>query len=130
MKKIDYRWFNTEKYAHEFTWLYYNYAEQGFKCKICELFPWTGQGFAQAKFSQMASKTLGDHPRRTTKYDESNKHRSAIKEYEGKCFTCRSFRKSERESFLRAKKTSQNFTDNRLSLCAVMVKINDECRLE
>ena len=78
----------------------------------------------------MASKTLGDHPRRTTKHDESNKHRSAIKEYEGKCFTCRNFRKSERESFLQAKKTSQNFTDNRLSLCAVMIKINDECRLE
>ena len=73
MKKIDYRSFNTEIYTRKFTWLYYNYAEQEFKCKIYELFPSTGQGFAQAKFSQMALKMLGDHPRQTlTTHDESN----------------------------------------------------------
>ena len=79
----------------------------------------------------MALKTLGDHPRRTlTTHDESNKHRSTVKEYKGKYFTCRSFRKSRRESFLQAKKNSQNFTDNSLSLCTVIIKINNECRLE
>ena len=53
----------------------------------------------------MALKTLGDHPRRTlTTHDESNKHHSTVKEYKGKYFTCRSFGKSRRESFLQAKK--------------------------
>ena len=108
------------------TWLHCNYTEQKFECKLCELFPSTAQGFAQAKFLQMALKMLGDHPRRTLTTHEPNKHRSTIKEFEGKYFNCRNFGKSGRESFLQAKKTLRNFTDNRVSLYAVIIKINNE----
>lgn len=82
----------------------------------------------------MALKTLRGQrqdPRRTlTAHHEFNKHRFTIKEYGGKYFTCRSFGKSRRERFSLTKKTLQNFADNRLSLCAVIIKINNECRLE
>ena len=79
----------------------------------------------------MLSKNLSaKYDESNTAHDESNKHCSTIKVYKGKYFTCRSFWKKGRESFLRAKKTVQNFTDNRLSLCAVIIKINNECRLE
>ena len=34
------------------------------------------------------------------------------------------------ERFSLTKKTLQNFADNKLSLCTVIIKINNECRLE
>ena len=84
--------------------------------------------------SQMALKTLRDQrrdPRRTLPaHHKFSKHRFTIKEYGGKYFTCRSFGKSRRERFSLTKKTLQNFADNRLSLCTVIIKINNECRLE
>ena len=106
--------------------MYYNYTEQKFECKLCESFLSIAQGFTQATFLQIALKMLGDHPRRTLTTHEPNKHRSTIKEFEGKYFNCRNFGKSGRESFLPAKKTLRNFADNRVSLYAVIIKINNE----
>ena len=73
-----------EMYCREFSWLYYNDADKGFKCKVCELFPAVGPSHAKVKFGQVALESLGDHPRRTLEiHDKSKKHMTSIREYEG-----------------------------------------------
>ena len=62
-RKIDYRSSRVEQYVKELNWLYFNHLDQGFKCKICELFPHSGVGHSKKKFSHEALKSLGDHPR-------------------------------------------------------------------
>ena len=74
----------------------------------------------------MALKMFGDHPRRTLTTHEPNKHHSTIKEFECKYFNCRNLGKSQRETFPQVKKALQTFTDNRLSLYAVIIKTNNE----
>lgn len=84
LKGIDCRSFKLEVYCREFSWLYYHPVEQGFKCKMCELFPTTGRSQAKFKFGHKALKSLGAHPRRTLKvHAESQKHTKAVKDYEG-----------------------------------------------
>ena len=85
-RKIDYRSSRVEQHVKEFNWLYFNHLDQGFKCKICELFPHSGFGHSKTKFSQEALKSLGGHPRRTlSTHKESTKHKEPVKEYEGNC---------------------------------------------
>ena len=73
-----------EIYCREFSWSYYSPVDEGFKCKICELFPAIWCSHAKHKFGQVALKLLGDHPRRTLDtHDQSQKHSLAVKEYEG-----------------------------------------------
>ena len=60
---MDHRSFNVEIYGREFSWLYYNPVDEGFKCKICKLFPAIGCSHTKHKFGQVASKSLGDHPK-------------------------------------------------------------------
>ena len=68
-------------------WLYYDAINEGYKCKICELFPQGvvgSQGKNRKKFSEEAVKDLTDHPKRTlTRHEQSKKHEYAVKEYEG-----------------------------------------------
>ena len=61
-RKIDYQSSRVEQYLKEFNWLYFNHLDQGFTCKICELFPHSGVGHLKTKFSQEALKSLGNHP--------------------------------------------------------------------
>ena len=85
-RKIDYRSSRVEQYVKELNWLYFNHLDQGFKCKIYELFPHSGVGHSKKKFSHEALKSLGDHPRWTLSiHEESTKHKELLKEYEGKC---------------------------------------------
>ena len=68
-------------------WLYYDAINEGYKCKICELFPKGvvgSRGKNRKKFSDEAVKDLTDHPKRTlTRHEQSKKHEYAVKEYEG-----------------------------------------------
>ena len=93
-RKIDYRSPRIEQYVKEFKWLYFNHLDQGFKCKICELFPHSGVGQSKTKFHQEALKSLGDHPCRTlSTRQESTKHKESGKEYEVncECFCCNKY---------------------------------------
>ena len=84
LKGIDCRSFKLEVYCREFSWLYYDPVEQGFKCKMCELFATTGHSQAKFKFGHKALKSLGVHPRQTLKvHAELQKHTKAVKDYEG-----------------------------------------------
>ena len=68
-------------------WLYYDAINEGYKCKIRELFPEGvvgSRGKNRKKFSDEAVKDLTDHPKRTpTRHEHSKKHEYAVKEYEG-----------------------------------------------
>ena len=69
-----------------YSWLYFDAVNDGYKCKVCELFPEgiTGsRGKNKHKFSDVAVKTLTDHPKRTLdRHVESNKHKYAAESYE------------------------------------------------
>jgi hypothetical protein len=71
---------------HDFSWLYYDAVNSGYKCKLCELFP-EGVTFSNGKnkfkFSHEAVKDLSDHPKRTLKtHESSKKHQYAVRQYE------------------------------------------------
>ena len=51
-----------ELYVKELSWLYFSHLDGGFKCKICELFPHSGVGHLEKKFSQGGMKSMEDHP--------------------------------------------------------------------
>ena len=61
--KFNYRMFKLEKYVRDYTWLYFNAIDAGYKRKICEMLPplsSTG-GKARLKFANEAVKSLTDH---------------------------------------------------------------------
>ena len=67
-------------------WLYYDAINEGYKCKICELFPEGvvgSRGRNKKKFSEEVVKDLTDHPKRVlTRHERSKKHDYAVKQYE------------------------------------------------
>ena len=64
-------------------WLYYDAINEGYKCKICELFPEGvvgSRGRNKKKFSEEVVKDLTDHPKRVlTRHERSKKHDYAVK---------------------------------------------------
>ena len=64
-------------YAKDFPGLYYNAADECYKCRICEMFPplsTTGE-HSRGKFASEAVKNLTDHPKCYLKgHAESKKH--------------------------------------------------------
>ena len=70
----------------DFSWLYYDGVNNGYKCKMCELFP-EGVAFSNGKnkfkFSHEAVKDLSGHPMRKLKvHEDSKKHKYALRQYE------------------------------------------------
>ena len=67
-------------------WLYYDAINEGYKCKVCELFPEAivgSRGQNKDKFSDEAVKDLTDHPKRClTRHEQSQKHLYAVNQYE------------------------------------------------
>ena len=73
---FDYKRFshgsNLEMYVEDFPGLYYNAADEGYKCRICEMLPTlsTTGGHSRGKFA-----SLTDHPKcYLNGYAESEKH--------------------------------------------------------
>ena len=64
------------------SWLYYDAIDEGYKCKICELFPEGvvgSRGKNMKKFSDEVVKDLTDHPKRVlTRHERSNKQEILI----------------------------------------------------
>ena len=81
--------FKLEKYVKDYPWLYYNVIEAGYMCQKCEMFPLLSStdGNARLIFINKPVKSLIDHPRHfLSSHQNSNKHQTAIKQYEGKIF--------------------------------------------
>ena len=74
-----YRTTSLMQLQRDFPWLYYNALEDGYKYKICELFPESVVGVRgknKFKFGSMAVKSLSDHPNRIlSTHASSEKHR-------------------------------------------------------
>ena len=66
---FDYKRFshgsNLKMYVKDFPGLYYNAADEGYKCRICEMIPTlsTTGGHSRGKFTSEAVKSLTDHPK-------------------------------------------------------------------
>ena len=81
LSSFDYKRFNPDTnlkmYVEDFPGLYYNAADEGYKCRICEIFPplSTTGGHSRGKFASEAVKSLTDHPKYYLKgHVESEKH--------------------------------------------------------
>ena len=64
-------------YVEDFPGLYHIAAGEGYKCRICEMFPTlsTTGGHSRGKFASKAVKSLTDHPKCYLKeHAESEKH--------------------------------------------------------
>ena len=64
-------------YVEDFPGLYYNAADEGYKCRICEMFPplSTTGGLSRGKFASEAIKSLTDNPKCYLKgQTDSEKH--------------------------------------------------------
>ena len=68
------------------SWLYYDAVHEGYKCKVCELFPESisgSRGRNKGKFSVEVVKDLSDHPKRyLLKHENSSKHIYATSRYQ------------------------------------------------
>ena len=78
---FDYKRFshgsNLKMYVEDFPGLYYNAADEGYKCKICEMLPTlnTAGGHSRGKFTSEAVKTVTDYQKFYFKgHPESEKH--------------------------------------------------------
>ena len=78
---FDYKRFshgcNLKMYVEDFPGLYFNTADEGYKFRICEIFPplSTTGGHSRGKFASEAVKSLTDHPKYYLKgHVESEKH--------------------------------------------------------
>jgi hypothetical protein len=82
----DYRTAPLMQLQREFPWLYYNALEEGYKCKMCQLFPESSvgpRGKNKFKFGHKAVKSLSNYPSRILKiHDTSGKQDYAIRQYE------------------------------------------------
>ena len=54
-----------KKYVRDFLWLYCNAEDEGYKCRICGMFPpqSTAEDHPRAKFASEAVRSLTDHPK-------------------------------------------------------------------
>ena len=78
-KDADMRNFDRGKYERLYTWLYYNQAEEGYKCKVCETLPVLGNHKHAEKWGIEAQRSLSDHPIRTLNIHETSaKHKDAV----------------------------------------------------
>ena len=83
MDNRDYRTTPLSQLQRDFSWLYYNALDAGYKCKTCEMSSVGSRGKNKLKFGRDAVKSLGDHPRRILEmHDSSEKHKYAIRQYE------------------------------------------------
>ena len=78
---FDYKRFshgsNLKMYVEDFPGLYYNAADEGYKCRICEMLPTlsTTGGHSRGKFASEAVKSLTEHPKFYLKrHAQSEKH--------------------------------------------------------
>ena len=81
LSSFDYKRFshsiNLKIYVEDFPGLYYNAAEESYKCRICEMLPTlsTTGGYSRGKFASEAVKSLTDYPKCFLKrHAESEKH--------------------------------------------------------
>ena len=81
LSSFDYKRFNPDTnlkmYVKGFPGLCYNAADEGFKCRICEMLPTrsTTGGHSRGKFASEAAKSQTDHPKCYLKgHAESEKH--------------------------------------------------------
>ena len=78
-KDADMRNFDRGKYERVYTWLYYNQAEEGYKCKVCETLPVLGNHKHAEKWGIEAQRSLSDHPIRILNIHETSaKHKDAV----------------------------------------------------
>ena len=71
--------FDRGKYERLYTWLYYNQAEEGYKCKVCETVPILSNHKYAEKWGSQEQRSLSDHPIRTlNEHETSAKHKDAV----------------------------------------------------
>ena len=71
--------FDRGKYERLYTWLYYNQAEEGYKCKVCETVPILSNHKYAEKWGSQAQRSLSYHPIRTlNEHETSAKHKDAV----------------------------------------------------
>ena len=81
---VDYRMFNLEKYVKDYPCLYYSVIKAGYMCKNVKCFLYC---LLLLEFINEPVKSLTNHPRHfLSSHQNSNKHQTAMKQYEGKIF--------------------------------------------
>ena len=109
-------------------WLYYDAINQGYKCKICELFPEgvsTSRGKNKNKFGQEAVKNLTDHPKRCLlRHEQSKKHEYAVKQYEDfkSRQTLKTLEKNKEAKEIRNSKVTELALEKLLKIVVFMVQ--------